>query len=114
VVEQVNLGDHFLGKPDRIMTKQEEKLLVEHRLIEISKEATKLPYYKELNPIRRGSILKIIYYLGFKRFENFKKTNQALTVHNYGIASKYILDSHWFDKEPNKVLNISEEIRTGV
>lgn len=53
-------------------------------------------WFKNLDPYRRAVIIDLIYNLGFKKWNSFKKCQTALIDKNFGIASAELEDSRWF------------------
>lgn len=52
-------------------------------------------YFKELDCVRQAVIVDLVYNLGFKGWNNFKKTIALLGVKDYAGASLELLDSKW-------------------
>lgn len=53
-------------------------------------------WFKDLDPTRKAVIIDLIYNLGLKKWDSFKKCQQAIIDKNFGIASEELEDSKWF------------------
>lgn len=100
---------------DNPITIEQGEALLTHDLVKISKEACKLPYYKDLTPPRRAVIINMIYNLGLTGFKKFKRMNSALLEKNYDLAAAEMLDSKWhYSKATAKrSARLAEEMRAG-
>lgn len=70
-------------------------------------------YFKNLDPLRQAVIIDLIYNLGFKKFQSFKKCIQALKDFNFGIASEELKDSRWFNQVGNRGVRNVEIMKIG-
>ena len=67
----------------------------------------------ELNPVRRGVMLDMLFNLGVSRLVKFQKFLTALQVKNYDKAADEMLDSKWATQVGKRAEKLSEMMRRG-
>ena len=67
----------------------------------------------DLNPVRRGVMLDMLFNLGVSRLVKFQKFLTALQVKNYDKAADEMLDSKWATQVGKRAEKLSEMMRRG-
>lgn len=85
-------------------------------ITEISKitfKCEKKEWFEGLDAYRRAVIIDLIYNLGFKKWDSFKKCQKAIIDRNFGIASAELEDSRWFNQVGRRGLRNVEIMKFG-
>ena len=67
----------------------------------------------DLDPVRRGVVLDMLFNLGLPRFRGFAKMITALSQDDYETASKEGLDSLWAKQIKGRANHLMKILRTG-
>jgi len=67
----------------------------------------------DLDSVRKGAILNMLFNLGWHRFNGFKKMLKALRVGNYKKASEEMLDSKWARQVKGRACDLAYMMGTG-
>jgi len=70
-------------------------------------------FHFDLDPVRRGVIINMLFNLGRSRFSRFKKTIAALRAKDYDTAAVEMMDSKWARQVKTRAVELSEIMRTG-
>lgn len=78
------------------------------------------PYFENQSPQRQAAMLDMIYNMGMKSFNEFKKFQQAMIAKDYSLAAKELATgsgeggkSKWLIQTKTRAEKIIEIIRTG-
>jgi len=66
-----------------------------------------------LDPVRRGVVLDMLFNLGLSRFRGFRKMITALMRGDYKKASEEMLDSLWAEQVKSRSKHLAEMMKTG-
>ncbi len=67
----------------------------------------------ELDGVRRGVIMDMLFNLGLPRLKQFKNMLAAIEDADYERAADEMLDSRWANQVGNRATELSEMMRTG-
>ena len=67
----------------------------------------------DLDPVRRGVVLDMLFNLGIGRFRGFQKMISALRRGDYETASREMLDSLWATQVKGRAKHLAEIMRIG-
>lgn len=90
------------------------------RLIQIYQEVKDKPYFVNQSPQRQAAMLDMIYNMGMKSFNEFKKFQQAMIASDYSLAAKELATgsgeggkSKWLLQTKSRAEKIISIIETG-
>lgn len=99
---------------------EEEKDWLKARLIQIYQEVKDKPYFENQSPDRQAAMLDMIYNMGMKSFDEFKKFQQAMIAKDYSLAAKELATgsgeggkSKWLLQTKSRAERIIRIIETG-
>jgi hypothetical protein len=75
--------------------------------------AKAIPEYNDLDPVRKSSLLNLIYNLGPNGFLNFKKTRELLREGKYLEAGKELLNSTYAKQVGKRSTEVAQVLATG-
>jgi len=93
------------------LTKKEAEHLLDNDLKRVAKQAMRFSFYKNLDADRRAVVINMIFQLGLKGFEGFKKLIGALDNRDYGRAYTEMLDSKWSQQTPERAQRLAKIMR---
>ena len=67
----------------------------------------------DLDPVRRGVVLDMLFNLGLPRFRGFSKTIVALSQGNYEVAADEMLQSLWATQVKSRANRLAKMMREG-
>jgi len=67
----------------------------------------------DLDPVRRGVVLDMLFNLGLPRFRGFRNMISALKRKDYVAASEHGLDSLWAEQVKSRANRLMEIMKTG-
>jgi lysozyme len=67
----------------------------------------------DLDPVRRGIIIDMLFNLGLTKFWSFKNMIKAIRVKNYNLAAQEMIDSKWARQTKSRAYHLAEMMRTG-
>ena len=67
----------------------------------------------DLDPVRRGVVLDMLFNLGLPRFRGFRDMISALMRDDYETAADEMLDSLWSDQVKGRSQKLANMMRTG-
>ena len=76
-------------------------------------EAETLPYWDDLNAVRKGVVINVLFNIGLPSWLRFKKANAALAVGDYETAALEMLDSKWATQVGGRAIELARQMRTG-
>jgi lysozyme len=80
---------------DRGITQDEALSLLNNDLSVCVSELKNYSWFISLNKIRQEVLIELVFNIGIARVLNFKKMISALSLQNYVLASRELLDSSW-------------------
>ena len=82
-------------------------------MAEIRKQLSTWKTYILLDEVRQAVVENMVFNLGWTKFNQFERTMQALTNHQYSDAADYMLQSRWAKQVGKRAVELSEMMRTG-
>lgn len=95
------------------ISQKEAEMLLENdieRSLALAESA--FDWFYRLSPVRQDVILSMIFNLGIHGFLGFKKMIQAISIYDYELASREMLDSKWAGQVGKRAYELSEMMRT--
>lgn len=99
---------------------EEAEAWLKDRLIQIYQEVQDKPYFVNQSPQRQAAMLDMIYNMGLKSFNEFKKFQQAMIAKDYSLAAKELATgsgeggkSKWLLQTKSRAEKIISIIETG-
>lgn len=68
----------------------------------------------DLDPVRRGVIINMLFNMGIVRVQKFKKMLSALATKQWDVAAAEMLDSKWAKQVGHRAEELAEIMRKGV
>ena len=99
---------------DKGITRSEAELMLDNDMDDAIADATALPYYDRLDPVRKLVICDMVYNLGLTKFRKFVRLNAALNIPDYTLAAAEMVDSKWFRQTHRRALVLVTAMRTGL
>lgn len=98
---------------DKGISEREAEFLLTNDILSAKTDASKFPWFENLNDTRRDVIVSMIFNMGVTRFKGFKRMIAALLDANYQNAAREMLDSAWARQVGPRATELSEMMRTG-
>ncbi len=97
------------------ITSDEALLLLHNDLIRCTSELIKYSWYLNIdNEVRRGVLIELGFNVGMVKFLEFKKMISAISVFDYDLASKELLNSLWASQVgTGRSKNMADRLSTG-
>lgn len=99
---------------------EEAEAWLKDRLIQIYQEVQDKPYFENQSHQRQAAMLDMIYNMGMKSFNEFKKFQQAMIAKDYNLAAKELATgsgeggkSKWLLQTKSRAEKIISIIKTG-
>ena len=73
-----------------------------------------LPYWENLDPVRKIVIADMVYNLGFARFRGFKRFHAAMMKRDYSLAAHEMKDSRWYNQVRRRAKVLHKAMLTGI
>ena len=70
--------------------------------------------YHDLNEIRKGVVIEMVFQMGFNGVEKFKKFWLAIQDHDWARAAEEMLDSKWATQTPERAKELARLFLRGV
>ena len=99
---------------DRGITKDEAEQLLRNDITRVTSElATALPWFLDLDPIRRAVLIDMAFNLGAAGLLKFALTLRAVEHADHARASQEMLDSVWATQVGTRATRLSEMMASG-
>jgi len=99
----------------RGITYDEAMFLLENDLMLYTAELeTAFPVVKELDTVRKMTLINMAFNLGITKLKQFKLMWAAIEDNDFDAASQEMLNSKWARDVGNRSLELSEQMRTGL
>ena len=94
-------------------SQEEVDFMFERDFERAEKAAALLPVYRELNAVRQGVLIEMIFQMGLYGVSKFKKFLAAALVGDWHEAKKQMLDSQWAKQTPERAEELAEIFHNG-
>lgn len=98
---------------DKGISQAEGDFLLENDIAEVKADLEALPIYRQQDKVRRTVLANMCYNLGRPKLLKFKKMWFALSLNDYELAAKEMLDSRWARQVGDRALRLATIMRTG-
>lgn len=96
------------------ITEQEAEHLLLNDALRSEQDAIKnLDFYHQLDQVRQGVVVNMIYNLGVERFLGFKKMLAAMRASDWHEASREMRDSLWYRQVGQRAEELARRMETG-
>ena len=93
----------------------EAEEMLENDIYACDKELLKFEWYSKIDETARKAVLiNMCFNLGLPRLLKFVNMINALSVYDYGLAAKEMLDSKWADQVGDRAVELAMQMKTGV
>jgi lysozyme len=99
---------------DRGITRAEAELMLDNDMADAIADASSLPYWGSLSPVRQIVISDMVYNLGLTKFRKFVNLNKALAIQDYNLAGAEMKDSRWYRQTTRRAKVLVEAMKTGL
>ena len=100
---------------DRGISYAEAMMLLENDVMLYTAELeTAFPVVKELDTVRKMTLINMAFNLGLSRLRQFKMMWAAIEDQDYEVAAQEMLNSKWASDVGKRSLELSEQMRTGL
>ena len=94
------------------ITEEEAHIILRHRLRRIS-SSLDYNWYRNLNDVRKGIILNMVYQMGLTGVLKFRKMIAAMADNKFNTAADEMMDSAWYKQTPNRAQRLIDKMRSG-
>lgn len=96
------------------LTKEEARYLLLNDVRRVMDELDeRLPWWSDLDEVRRDVLIEMGYQLGVRGLTGFKGTLRAVRAGRWDDASRGMLQSLWAKQTPKRASKLAELMRTG-
>lgn len=96
------------------ISKQEAMMLLDNDMERCKADvARNMPWSLDLDDMRKGVLVEMVFQLGIGRVMLFKKMISALREHNYEAAANEVLTSAWHKQTPKRCETLARIMREG-
>jgi lysozyme len=97
------------------ITAEEAEFLLANDIQRRTKDLSiSLPWFDELDEVRKGVLVNMAFQLGTNGLLNFKKTLESVRRGHYVAAANEMLQSKWADQTPMRAERLAKQMMTGV
>lgn len=108
-----NLEAHGKERMESITLEEAERFLDEDIAAAESMCRTRMPYYDDLDDVRKAVLVDMCFNLGIGGLMGFKKTLGAVAEKQYGRAAVEMLNSKWATQVGRRAKRLSEMMAFG-
>lgn len=95
------------------ISQKEAELLLRNDIFEAIRYAEILPWFSELDEVRKSVIVEMLFNLGRKRFLSFHGMIEAIANGQFDIAAEEMLDSKWAQQVKGRASTLAQLMNTG-
>ena len=99
---------------DKGITRAEAEFMLDKDMADAIADASSLPYWDSLSPVRRIVISDMVYNLGLTKFRKFVNLNKALTIQDYILAGHEMKDSKWYRQTERRAKVLVQAMTSGL
>lgn len=98
---------------DNGISEEEAEELLKGDINKVYSQLINYQWFAELDKARSGVIVNMTFNLGLRGMLKFIKMINALSLKDYELAAKEMLDSRWARQVGGRALELAEQMRTG-
>ena len=110
---KATLGYGSLVQAPGGLTEEEAVFLLGNRVDNATEEASKYPWFPEMNAARQSVIVELLFQLGPTGFNEFVKMIGALENGNYDAAADELVNSDLGKEAPARTNELADTLRNG-
>ena len=95
------------------ISEEEAEELLKGDINKVYSQLINYQWFAELDKIRSGVIVNMTFNLGLRGMLKFIKMINALSLKDYELAAKEMLDSRWARQVGGRATELAEQMRTG-
>jgi len=95
-------------------SQDEIDLMFENDFARATEGAESFPSYEEMNELRRGVLIEMVFQMGVSGVGNFKRFHTACMHHDWPKAAEEMLDSRWAKQTPERAQELAKVFLRGV
>jgi len=99
---------------DRGITRTEAEQMLDTDMAEAIADASSLPCWGSLSPVRKIILSDMVYNLGLTKLRKFKKLLVALEIQDYSLAAHEMKDSKWYRQTERRAKVLVQAMITGI
>ena len=97
------------------ISRAEARVLLENDIATAEAECFKrLPFFQDLDDIRQGVMVNMMFNLGWGKLKGFKLMLAALEDGDFELAAAEALDSRWHRQVKGRAVELEEQMKKGV
>lgn len=98
---------------DRGITREEAEQLLRNDVDDLHRELLGLRQYVYLDPVRQVVLANMAFNLGVSGLRGFRRMLNAISLGDYALAAKEMLDSKWAVQVGERAVRLAEMMRSG-
>lgn len=98
---------------DKGISEQEAEYLLGNDIEDACVEATTIPGFSSLTPIRQCVLVNMTFNMGIYRVKKFKRMIAAIALGDWNEAAEEMLNSRWADQVGRRATELAAQMRTG-
>ena len=98
---------------DKGITEKEADDLLTEDIIDVYESLNQFEWFAGLDKARAGVLVNMTFNIGFNGIQKFIKMINALSLKDYELAAKEMLDSRWARQVGGRATELAEQMRTG-
>lgn len=106
----IGYGRNLDGKG--ISEKEADNMLTED-ILDVYNMLGQFEWFASLDKVRAGVLVNMAFNIGFRGVQKFVKMINALSLKDYELAAKEMLDSRWARQVGGRATELAEQMRTG-
>ena len=112
-VEKLTIG-YGRNLDDKGITREEAELMLSTDLREAIEDASTLPYWEQLDPVRKIILADMTFNLGLTKLRYFRRFHAAMSIRDYNLAAHEMQDSKWYRQTTRRAKVLVKAMQTGI
>lgn len=98
---------------DKGLSEDEINYLLDNDISDCIAAAQTFPWYKNIDAVRQAVVIELIFNLGLKRFQSFKKFIQFTSEQRWVHAADELKNSLWYEQVKQRGKTLHQQFLTG-
>jgi len=98
---------------DKGISEKEADSMLTEDIIDVYESLNQFEWFAVLDKARAGVLVNMTFNIGFNGIQKFIKMINALSLKDYELAAKEMLDSRWARQVGGRATELAEQMRTG-